>query len=114
MPDAVESLQQYRDWLPDECASDEQPVWWGRHRNHPWRPLKYSGFYQALKRLAKENGVEHFNPHRWRHYFALSRRWKNQSLSDVQDLMGHSSPEVTKIYDQLTPDQLGEAYLRFV
>ena len=23
-PDAVEALQQYRDWLPDECAGDEQ------------------------------------------------------------------------------------------
>jgi integrase/recombinase XerD len=113
-PDAVEALRQYRDWLPDECSGDEQPVWWGRRPNQPWRPLKYSGFYQALKRLAKRNEVEHFNPHRWRHAFALSRRRQNQSLSDVQDLMGHSSPETTKIYDSMPQEELGQAYLNFV
>ena len=89
-------------------------MWWGRRRNHPWRPLRYTGFYLALKRLAKEAGVEHFNPHRWRHYFARSRRRKNQSLSDVQDLLGHSSPETTKVYDQLSLDESGQAYLRFL
>jgi integrase len=64
--------------------------------------------------LAKRNGVEHFNPHRWRHAFALSRRRQNQSLSDVQDLMGHSSPETTKIYDSMPQEELGQAYLNFV
>ncbi len=112
-PDAVAALRQYRAWLPKECRGNDQPIWWG-HRNGKWRPLGYSGFYLALKRLARNVGVEHYSPHKWRHYFAVSRRRKNQSLSDVQDLLGHASPETTKIYDQLTADQLGEAYMRFV
>jgi integrase len=89
-------------------------VWWGCRRGDVWRPLTYSGLYHALRRLARSAGAEHFNPHRWRHYFARCRRRKNQTLSDVQDLLGHSSPETTKIYDRLTPDELGQAYLRFV
>jgi len=28
--------------------------------------------------------------------------------------MGHSSPETTKIYDELALDELGEAYMRFL
>jgi len=47
-------------------------------------------------------------------HFAHSWRRKNQSLSDVQDLLGHSSPETTKVYDQLSLDELGQAYLRFL
>ncbi len=70
--------------------------------------------YLALKRLARERGTEHFNPHRWRHYFARSRRRKNQSLSDVQDLLGHSSPQTTRLYDDIEVDELGEAYMRFL
>ena len=112
--DAVEALQEYRKWLPEECTGDEQPVWWGKRRNHPWQPLKYTGFYLAMKRLAREAGAEHFNPHRWRHSFARSRRLKNQTLADVQDLMGHSDPETTRMYDGIPIDKLGDAFMRFL
>ena len=67
-----------------------------------------------MKRLAREAGAEHFNPHRWRHSFASSRRLKNQTLSDVQDLMGHSDPETTRMYDGIPIDKLGDAFMRFL
>jgi site-specific recombinase XerD len=104
---------------------------WLEHRNkiHPrgeflfiggWgkslgKGLTPSAVYNMLKRLAKVAGVEgqRFNPHSFRHAFARDSIMAGADLSEVSQLMGHSSIVVTAdYYARYLPAELRKVHQR--
>ena len=62
-----------------------------------------------LAEWCRKAGVKVFTPHQFRHRFGvLSLRQMDLAL--VQDLMGHESPETTRIYTQFSGDELRQAH----
>lgn len=101
------ALKSYRESVPHKKTD---PVWWG-HQG----PLSYEGLYKIFKRLAEKAdiGDENFNPHAWRHAFGRDTTMAGIPTAQLQDLMGHGSIEVTKIYTQFDDDELQEAHDRY-
>lgn len=75
-------------------------------------PLKESGIYQLLKRLAKKAGVgKSYNPHNWRHGAARGMIKNGASLIEVCQLLGHSTVQVTgDFYGVFSEEELREMH----
>ncbi len=106
-PITCQALQNYRESVPHKKTD---PVWWGRKG-----PLGYEGLYKVFKRLAEKAdiGDEIFNPHAWRHAFGRDTTMAGIPTAQLQDLMGHSTMEVTKIYVQFDSAELQQAHDRY-
>jgi integrase/recombinase XerD len=76
---------------------------------HSGTAITTSGVYQILKRLGKRSGVEHFNPHAFRH--ALAKRMVNNGTPHkiIQSILGHSDITTTlNMYVSYDDDELAE------
>ncbi|MBN1937128.1 MAG: site-specific integrase, partial [Anaerolineae bacterium] len=111
-PHTLDELHAYRETVPHEQTD---PVWWGYIGREDQAPINYRGLYQVLRRLSARLDVPgQHNPHAFRHAFGKRMNKSGVSTLVLQELMGHSSPEVTKIYaGGLEPDELGGLYDRF-
>ena len=58
----------------------------------------------ALKRIVKRSGLRHFEWHVLRHTFASHLVMRGVSLKAVQELLGHSTIEMTMRYSHLSAD----------
>jgi site-specific recombinase XerD len=86
-----EAVSALVDWLAIRPATGDPHVFLGLRG-----PLKYSGVYQVLERVAKKAGVKHgWNPHNWRHRRLRDLQELNVSLGIVSQIAGHSSEEIT-------------------
>ncbi len=74
--------------------------------------MTYEGLYKIFKRLADTAGVDDqiFNPHVWRHAFGRDTIKAGIPTTQLQDLLGHSNIEVTKIYARFDDTDLQEAH----
>ena len=77
--------------------------------------LTPSGIYSAFKRMAKKANVKgRFNPHGFRHGWALGALRRGADLSAVSQAMGHSSIVVTaEFYARWSGDELAEHHGQF-
>ena len=76
----------------------------GRNRE---KPMNNSAVWKALKRLASKCGVEpeKVYPHSFRHLFARTYMKKIGNLTELADILGHSSLETTRIYTMGTDEE---------
>lgn len=51
-----------------------------------------------------------FSPHYFRHAFAIRLLQETHDLALTQDLMGHASPQATRVYAKIYPDDLRDAH----
>lgn len=104
------ALQAYRATLPEQRRAPDAPVWWGKKGS-----LSYDGLYKIFKRLAEEAGLadEIFNPHAWRHAFGRDTTMAGIPTAQLQDLLGHSNMETTKIYARFNTMELQQAHDRY-
>lgn len=108
-PLTLRALERYRDSLSLPRRRLDGPVWWGKKG-----PLNYSGLYKIFERLAKAaNLAGVFNPHAWRHAFGRDATIAGIPTAQLQDLMGHSNIETTKIYAQFNTVELQQAHDRY-
>ncbi|MBN2001753.1 MAG: tyrosine-type recombinase/integrase [Anaerolineae bacterium] len=107
LDEALESLRCYRETVPHE---PDDSLWWSLTKECP---LTYWGLYQLLKRLGKKVDVKRFNPHSFRHGFGRRLTKNGCPTLAVQSLMGHASPETTRIYTYLDEDDLAEIQHRY-
>jgi site-specific recombinase XerD len=56
------------------------------------------GYWKSMKRRAREAGISDFHPHMTRHTHARILAEETGSLSDVQDSLGHSNQQTTRVY----------------
>jgi site-specific recombinase XerD len=93
-----------------------------RHDNHRGRSAGHGGerwrlapqsVWVVVKRYAREVGVP-ATTHHFRHSKASVLLNRGASLSEVQDILGHASPETTKrIYAHYETERLREAFDRY-
>jgi site-specific recombinase XerD len=77
-----------------------------------WR-LSLQSIWALVKGYAAELGIK-ATPHSFRHLKASTLLNRGASLSEVQDVLGHSSPETTKqIYAHYTPKVLRAAVEKY-
>jgi integrase/recombinase XerD len=89
------TVQALRVWLEHRNDGDSPWVFPGRYGD----ALTESGGYLLIKRLAgKANVKEHWNPHAWRHGFAREWLMSGGDMASLQDSLGHSDIQVTKMY----------------
>ena len=60
--------------------------------------LRPNGLKQLLRRLGRDAGIPRVHAHRFRHTFATWAIAHDARELDVQDLLGHSSPEMVRRY----------------
>ena len=74
-------------------------------------PLSTNAVRVIFTQLAQSAGIDEWiHPHGLRHAFAERVLAKTGNLAVVQDLLGHASPETTRIYAKTTAPQLAEAH----
>jgi len=100
LPEAVEAM---RAWLEIRPALDDDHVFVGQRG-----PLKPSGLYQVMKRLAKGAGVRSgWNPHNWRHRRIRDLQANGMPLGVLSQYAGHASVDVTAdVYGTLSEVEL--------
>ncbi len=78
-------------------------------------PLKTSGVYQLLSRLADSAGVQgRHNPHAFRHGWARAALSAGADLGDVAHLLGHRSIQTTyQFYGRWTTDELHALHAKY-
>ncbi|MEV8639077.1 tyrosine-type recombinase/integrase [Streptosporangium sp. NPDC051023] len=65
------------------------------------RPVPTRYIFDLVRRVAREAGLEYpdrVTPHALRHTFATLGSEEGASLDELQEALGHASPETTKIY----------------
>lgn len=70
-------------------------------------PINRVSIYNMLVKLADMAGVEKekAHPHSYRHLFAITYMKQYSDLSELADLLGHSSLETTRIYTATTAEE---------
>lgn len=108
------TAQALRRYLETRPNADTDRLWLTQQPGRPQKPLTRSGIHQVLKRYAKRARVTgKWNAHAWRHRFAHSLIDAGIPLSDVSQLMGHSSIIITAdFYGQRSDQHLAEAHAR--
>jgi integrase/recombinase XerD len=80
------------------------------------RPLDRPYIFRLIRRLAAVAGIESagsLSPHSLRRTFAISALEAGASLGDLQDAMGHATPQTTRRYDR-TRGATGRSPVRLV
>lgn len=72
--------------------------------------LTANGIRQMLRRRCEAAGLPVYNPHAFRHGFAMLFLNAGMALSAVSEAMGHSSEQTTRIYAHWLKDGLTQAY----
>ena len=98
------------------ARNDDCPTLWLRHDPHGGRtPTEMSAkhIYLMVKRYAAAIGVN-ATAHHLRHLKASTPLNRGASLSEVQDILGHADPGITKqIYAHYTPQFLRAAVEKY-
>lgn len=71
------------------------------------KPVSRNAVYRMLARLADDLGIPQgrVHPHSFRHLFAVTYMQQYSDLSELADLLGHSSLETTRIYTVVTGEE---------
>lgn len=78
------------------------------------RRISTDGFRWTLKRLAKRAGIEKsIYPHNLRHSFAMNLLENGAPMEAIQDFLGHTNIEHTKVYAQLTTEMKKNIYDKY-
>lgn len=74
------------------------------------RPLNRDALIKVLARLGERAGVTDVHPHRFRHTFAVLFLRNGGNTRALQDLLGHETLEMIKVYTRLADADLAIAH----
>lgn len=101
-PEADEALEAWR----NECES----LRWVFPGRDPSRPMSGGWLYKNVRRIAEEQAdVTKSHPHKLRHTFATEMVEAGADIRAVQEMLGHSSLEITQVYTKVRPSRLRDA-----
>ena len=110
-PQAVNTCLHY--WRQRGDIRQDDPVF-ARHDDGAGKkvlkPLTTQGARNAVLQLRDAAGLDKFTPHSFRHYFATKLLEETGQLDIVQEALGHSSPETTRVYAQTNPEIVRTAH----
>lgn len=102
----LESLKQYIE--ENNIDSGEQVF--TSYRQHVYRPIK-EAFTHAQVRVDSEGGKSNVTPHWLRHNSCTRLIQKGNSKEKVQKYMGHSSIQITEVYEHFDDSQVVDVEL---
>lgn len=85
-----------------------------KENNGQPRRISTDGFRWTLKRIAKRAGInKSIYPHNLRHSFAMNLLENGAPMEAIQEFLGHSNIEHTKVYAQLTTNMKRSIYDKY-
>ena len=76
--------------------------------------LSRFSFFKIIKRLLKYKGInKDVSPHTLRHSFATHMLQNGADLRSIQELLGHSDIQTTRIYTHITNDKVKNDYKEY-
>ncbi len=93
MPKPAEALDRYMRVRRHHAAKALPALWLGERGQ-----LTGSGLRQLLDRRCDDAGIEHINPHRFRHTFAHEAKSRGMSDGDLMSIAGWQSPQMLHRY----------------
>jgi integrase/recombinase XerD len=97
-----------------KSRNDAHPALFVTERR-PVNRLSRRAIQREIKLIAQRAGVQkNVHPHVYRHTFATLTLNNGADLAAVQSLLGHSSPETTQVYAQLTSGRRREQYQKYL
>ena len=66
-------------------------------------PLSMISVQIAMRRICERGQLPILNVHGCRHTYGVLLRESGVSIEDIQDLMGHTDSEITKLYAEICP-----------
>lgn len=80
----------------------------------PCRRLTKSAVQAMLRKLGAVTGVDHVHPHRFRRTLATDALERGVPIEQVQEILGHSKIETTRIYCTVTEESVRSSFRRFI
>jgi integrase/recombinase XerD len=82
--------------------------------NNHGEPITRQGFNLILKKILSQKGINgKITPHTLRHSFATHMIDNGSDIRIVQELLGHSNIETTKIYTHISREKINDDYKKF-
>ena len=80
----------------------------------PHKRLTRSGVRNILRAIGKEAGVEKVHPHRFRRTSATDLLRMGMPIEQVQELLGHTKIETTRIYCTVNKEQVRSSHRKYM
>lgn len=96
-----------------DCRTDDNPAIFVGIRA-PYRRLTKSAVQAMLRKLGAVTGVDHVHPHRFRRTLATDALERGVPIEQVQEILGHSKIETTRIYCTVTEEAVRSSFRRFI
>lgn len=81
----------------------------------PYRRLSNRGIQREINKIAKRSGIDkNVHPHLFRSTMATLTLNNGASLSAIQSLLGHSRPDTTQLYCQISDEVKREQYNKYL
>jgi site-specific recombinase XerD len=107
--DLAKHLKEYMAWKKtiEESIDPEAPLLTGSKKGKPYSTM---GLQKQFKEAIRNAGLSnHYSIHSCRHTFATYLLASTKNLRLVQKQLRHSSPSVTAVYADVTPEDMTEA-----
>lgn len=102
--DVVAVLEEYQEEYQEEIRE-----WGAFFINHSGRPLSDQAVRRMINKYSSLAAIEmHITPHMFRHTFATSLLEADVDIRYIQEMLGHSSINITEIYTHVTLRKQGD------
>ncbi|MFL5655391.1 MAG: tyrosine-type recombinase/integrase [Ktedonobacteraceae bacterium] len=108
IPLNAEARSAIREYLQIRPSDEGQSLLVGQRGE----PLSAHAIYDVVVKYGRKAGLEDVTPHTLRHTFARTLITAGSPLSDVADLLGHSSLDTTRIYTKASETDLAAVVAR--
>lgn len=96
-----------------DSRTDDNPALFVGSRA-PCRRLTKSAVQAMLRKLGAATGVPNVHPHRFRRTLATDALERGVPIEQVQEILGHSKIETTRIYCTVTEESVRSSFRRFI
>ncbi len=110
VPVDQKTLEILKDYLKDRIYYDSEDYLLVNTRNQKLNPRVVQVDIKTIKEKCGFPNSKIITPHVFRHTGATHLRRRGMDISELQDILGHSNPNTTRIYAKNCPEQLIESY----
>jgi site-specific recombinase XerD len=104
------TLHMIEDYLRDRIFYDSDDYLLVNTRNQPLNPRVIQGDIKMIKEKCGFPDSKIITPHVFRHTGATHLRRSGMDISELQDILGHSNPNTTRIYAKNDISKLKQSY----
>ena len=104
------TLEIFMEYLKGRKTYDYEDFLLVNTRNQKLNPRVVQGDIKTIREKCGFPNSKIITPHIFRHTGATHLRRSGMDISELQDILGHSNPNTTRIYAKNCPEQLIESY----